>query len=147
MERFARRYTPAVLLLAALVAVVPPALGGQPWGFWFYQALTLLIISCPCALVISTPVSMVCGLTAAARRGVLIKGGEHLERGQLHTGQPVGGPAVAPVDVPERRGAGRPQTHARREVAHVDAAGRSGAQCRAGGVEAGGRRGADGRRT
>jgi Cd2+/Zn2+-exporting ATPase len=80
VERFARRFTPAVLTLAALVAVVPPALFGQPWGFWIYQSLTLLIISCPCALVISTPVSMVCGLTAAARRGVLIKGAEHLER-------------------------------------------------------------------
>jgi Cd2+/Zn2+-exporting ATPase len=80
VERFARRYTPAVLLLAPLVAVLPPLLFGQPWSRSIYNALALLIISCPCALVISTPVSMVCGLTAAARRGILIKGGEHLER-------------------------------------------------------------------
>jgi Cd2+/Zn2+-exporting ATPase len=80
VEQFARRYTPAVLLLAVLAATLPTLLFGQPFGPWFYRALVLLIISCPCALVISTPVSMVCGLAAAARRGVLIKGGSHLER-------------------------------------------------------------------
>jgi Cd2+/Zn2+-exporting ATPase len=80
VERFARYYTPAVIALAALVAVVPPVFAGQPFASWFYRALVLLVISCPCALVISTPVSIVSALAAAARRGVLIKGGAHLER-------------------------------------------------------------------
>jgi Cd2+/Zn2+-exporting ATPase len=80
VERFARVYTPAVLILAALVGVLPPAVGLGPWGTWIYRALVLLVISCPCALVISTPVSIVSALSAAARKGVLIKGGAHLER-------------------------------------------------------------------
>ena len=80
VERFARYYTPAVIALAVLVAVVPPFVLGQPAGTWFYRALVLLVISCPCALVISTPVSVVSAIATAARRGVLIKGGVHLER-------------------------------------------------------------------
>ncbi len=80
VERFARYYTPAVLATAAAVAVVPPLAFGQPFGSWFYRALVLLVISCPCALVISTPVSFVSALAGAARRGVLVKGGVHLER-------------------------------------------------------------------
>ncbi len=79
IDRFARVYTPAVLVLAALIAVLPPLLFGQAFGDWFYRALVLLVIACPCALVISTPVAIVSGLARGARAGVLIKGGVHLE--------------------------------------------------------------------
>jgi len=79
VERFARVYTPAVLALALLVLVTPPLLLGAAWSVWFYRALVLLVIACPCALVISTPVAIVAGLAAASRFGVLVKGGDHLE--------------------------------------------------------------------
>ena len=80
VEKFARYYTPAMMALAVFIAVVPPVFAGGEWGSWFYRALVLLVIACPCALVISTPVSIVAALTAAARVGVLIKGGIYLEK-------------------------------------------------------------------
>ena len=80
VDRFASIYTPAVLSVAILIAVVPPLAGGVEASTWIYRALVLLVISCPCALVISTPVSIVAALSAAARNGVLVKGGAYLER-------------------------------------------------------------------
>lgn len=79
VDVFARYYTPAVTVVAFLIFLGPPLLLGGGWSTWLYRACVLLIIACPCALVISTPVSIVAGLTALARRGVLVKGGAHLE--------------------------------------------------------------------
>jgi len=79
VDKFAAIYTPAVFVVALLVALLPPLLTGAAWSEWTYRALVLLVIACPCALVIATPVSIVSGLTALARRGVLIKGGAYLE--------------------------------------------------------------------
>lgn len=87
VDTFASRYTPAVIVLAALVAIVPPLVSGQPFldmadptRGWLYRALALLVVACPCALVISVPVSVISALSNAARRGVLIKGGAYLEQ-------------------------------------------------------------------
>jgi len=79
IDRFATYYTPTVILLAIAVAIIPPFLWGVSLDDWFYRALVLLVVSCPCALAISTPVSMVSGITSATRNGVLIKGGEYVE--------------------------------------------------------------------
>jgi Cd2+/Zn2+-exporting ATPase len=80
VDRFARVYTPVVLVLAVAVAVLPPLVASASVAVWLYRALVLLVIACPCALVISTPVSIVAALSAAARHGVLVKGGAYLER-------------------------------------------------------------------
>lgn len=91
VDRFAARYTPLVIVLAVLLAFAPPLLNYLGWSFagsvpaseWFRRALVLLVIACPCALVISTPVTVVCGLYSAARRGILVKGGQFLETAGL----------------------------------------------------------------
>ncbi len=84
VDRFARYYTPTVVAVALGVAVLPPVLWGAPFADWFTRALSLLVIACPCALLISTPVSIISAITSAARHGVLIKGGVSLEGlGQL----------------------------------------------------------------
>jgi Cd2+/Zn2+-exporting ATPase len=85
VDTFAKWYTPIVFGIAIAVAVLPPLLGGAEWMTWVYRALVMLVIACPCALVVSTPVTVVSGLTAAARRGILIKGGLFLEQGHRLT--------------------------------------------------------------
>ena len=82
VDQFARYYTPAVVAFAVLVALIPPLFFGAAFLDWFYKALVMLVIACPCALVISTPVTVVSGLAAAARHGILVKGGVHLENGR-----------------------------------------------------------------
>ncbi|KAB2848004.1 MAG: cadmium-translocating P-type ATPase [Hyphomicrobiaceae bacterium] len=79
IERFARYYTPAVVIVAALVALLPPLLLGAAWETWIYRSLAILLIGCPCALVISTPAAIAASLSAGARRGLLLKGGLVLE--------------------------------------------------------------------
>ena len=90
VDRFARIYTPVVVCLAILIAAVPPLFGLGTFDVWLYRALAMLVVACPCALVISTPVTIVSGLAGAARAGVLIKGGAHLEH--------LGGVSVIAID-------------------------------------------------
>ena len=86
IEKFSRYYTPAVMVIAALIIVVPPLAMGGEWGTWLYRGLALLLIACPCALVLSTPAAIASGLAVGARRGLLIKGGSALETiGQVKT--------------------------------------------------------------
>ena len=79
VERFARVYTPVIMASAVLIFLIPPLFMGGDWNEWIYRALVLVVIGCPCALVISTPVSIVAALTASARHGVLVKGGVYME--------------------------------------------------------------------
>ena len=82
VDQFAKVYKPVVFLLALAVMIVPPVFFALPWSVWVYKALVLLVIACPCALVVSTPVTVVSGLAAAAKAGILIKGGVYLEDGR-----------------------------------------------------------------
>lgn len=101
IDKFARYYTPAILIFAILITIVPPLFFGAAWGTWVYEGLAVLIIGCPCALILSSPVAIVSGITRSAKNGVLIKGGVYLEQlgkirqiafdktGTLTAGEPV----------------------------------------------------------
>ena len=80
LDKFSRWYTPLMMLVALAVIITPPLIFAQPWETWVYRGLALLLIACPCALVISTPAAITSGLATAARHGALIKGGAALEQ-------------------------------------------------------------------
>ncbi|WP_433744596.1 heavy metal translocating P-type ATPase [Falsibacillus pallidus] len=80
INRFARYYTPLVMIIAVIVMVVPPLFFNEDWGSWFYQGLAVLIVGCPCALIISSPIAIISGITRNARHGILVKGGVFLEK-------------------------------------------------------------------
>jgi Zn2+/Cd2+-exporting ATPase len=80
INRFANYYTPAIMIISALVMLVPPLLFNEAWGEWFYQGLAVLIVGCPCALILSSPIAILSGITVNARNGILIKGGAYLEQ-------------------------------------------------------------------
>lgn len=133
VDRFASAYTPAIVALTILIAIVPPLVLGGDWHTWIYRALVLLVVSCPCALVIATPVTMVSALGGAAKAGVLVKGGVHLESasrlrhlafdktGTLTTGKLVVD-AVIPLGALEERELLRYAAIAERESEHPLAA-------------------------
>lgn len=86
INRFAKYYTPLILLIAFVLIFVPPVLFGADWGTWLYQGLAVLIVGCPCALILSSPIALVAGITRNARNGILVKGGVHLEQlGKIDT--------------------------------------------------------------
>jgi len=116
VEQFARYYTPAMILLAIGVAVIPPLTTGLAWPAAIYNALVLLVIACPCALVISTPVSIVSALTAAARHGVLIKGGRFLEAAARLKAIAIDKTGTLTVGRPEVRQVVPLNDHSRREL-------------------------------
>lgn len=86
INRFAKYYTPIIMVISALVMIIPPLLVNGEWGFWFYQGLAVLIVGCPCALILSSPIAIVSGIARNAKNGILVKGGVFLEQlGKLDT--------------------------------------------------------------